>query len=134
MARTLGSAGTKTIISVKKKATAKDGLKNKASVSMEAKSGAKAKKSKGKLSTPEARREYQRRYYQLHKDKAKEYQRQYNLSHKKKVRGGRGKANFVCPREVVRGTFNTTDIMHAPVEKTLKILEKIISGERLFTM
>ena len=92
------------------------------------------KKGKGKLSTPEARREYQRRYYQMHKEKAKEYQRQYNLTHKKKARGGRGKANFVCPREVVRATFNTSDIMHAPVEKTLKILEKIISGERLFTM
>ena len=134
MARTSSSAGTKTKISSKKKATAKDGLKVKASGKTDARNGTKAKKGKGKLSTPEARREYQRRYYQLHKDKAKEYQRQHNLSHKKKVRGGRGKANFVCPREVVRGTFNTTDIMHAPVEKTLKILEKIISGERLFTM
>jgi hypothetical protein len=92
------------------------------------------RKGKGKLSTPEARREYQRRYYQVHKEKAKEYQRLYNLTHKKKARGGRGKANFVCPREVVRTTFNTSDIMHSPVEKTLKILEKIISGERLFTM
>jgi hypothetical protein len=94
----------------------------------------KRKRRKGKLSTPEARREYQRRYYQMHKEKAREYQRQYNLTHKKKAKGGRGKANFVCPREVVRATFNTSDIMHAPVEKTLKILEKIISGERLFTM
>ena len=99
--------------------------------------GAKSKgktKGKGKLSTPEARREYQRRYYQMHKEKAKEYQRQYNLTHKKKARGGRGKAGFMAPREVIRSTFNTADIMHAPVEKTLKILEKIISGERLFTM
>ena len=91
-------------------------------------------KGKGKLSTPEARREYQRRYYQMHKEKAKEYQRQYNLTHKKKARGGRGKASFVCPREVIRSTFNTSDIMHSPVEKTLKMLEKIINGERLFTM
>ena len=92
------------------------------------------KKRKGKLSTPEARREYQRRYYQMHKEKAREYQRQYNLTHKKKARGGRGKANFVCPREVIRQTFNTNDLMHSPVEKTLKMLEKIINGERLFTM
>ena len=89
---------------------------------------------KGKLSTAEARREYQRRYYQMHKEKAKEYQRQYNLTHKKKARGGRGKASFVAPREVVRTTYNTTDIMHSPVEKTLRILEKIINGERFFTM
>jgi hypothetical protein len=89
---------------------------------------------KSKLSTAEARREYQRRYYQMHKEKAKEYQRQYNLTHKKKARAGRGKSSFESSREVVRSTFNTADIMHAPVEKTLKMLEKIIKGERLFTM
>lgn len=88
----------------------------------------------GKLSTAEARREYQRRYYQMHKEKAKEYQRQYNLTHKKKARGGRGKSSFSAPREVVRQTYNTTDIMHSPVEKTIRILEKIIRGERFFTM
>jgi len=89
---------------------------------------------KAKLSTAEARREYQRRYYQLHKEKAKEYQRQYNLAHKKKLRSGRGKTGQVAPREVVRTTFNTADIMHSPVEKTIQILEKIIKGERFFTM
>ena len=87
-----------------------------------------------KLSTAEARREYQRRYYQMHKEKAKEYQRQYNLTHKKKARAARGRTPFTAPREVVRTTFNQTDIMHAPVEKTLRILEKIIKGERFFTM
>ena len=73
MARTPGSAGTKTKARAMKKTTAKDGLKIKASANVEAKTGTKAKKGKGKLSTPEARREYQRRYYQLHKDKAKEF-------------------------------------------------------------
>ena len=92
------------------------------------------RKTKSKLSTAEARREYQRRYYQMHKEKAKEYQRQYNLTHKKKARGGRGKAGFSASREVIRQTFNTSDLMHAPVEKTVKMLEKIIKGERLFTM
>lgn len=95
--------------------------------------GAEPGGKKGALSTAEARREYQRRYYQMHKEKAKEYQRQYNLTHKKKARG-RGKASFTCPREVVRSTFNTADIMHSPVEKTVRMLEKIIRGERLFTM
>jgi hypothetical protein len=88
---------------------------------------------RGQLSTAEARREYQRRYYQMHKEKAKEYQRLYNLTHKKK-RGGRGKANFTCPREATRMTFNTVDLMNSPVEKTIKMLEKIIAGDRLFTM
>lgn len=87
----------------------------------------------GNLSNAEARREYQRRYYQMHKEKAKEYQRQYNLTHKKKARIGRGKGSD-APREVIRTTFNTTDLMHSPVEKTLRMLEKIISGERFFTM
>ncbi len=91
-------------------------------------------KKKSRLSTAEARREYQRRYYQMHKEKAKEYQRQYNLTHKKKARAGRGKSSVVASREVVRSTFNTQDLMHSPVEKTLKMLEKIIKGERLFTM
>ena len=90
-------------------------------------------KRKSRLSTAEARREYQRRYYQMHKEKAKEYQRQYNLTHKKKARVGRGKSNMIASREVVRSTFNTADLMHSPVEKTLKMLEKIIKGERLFT-
>jgi hypothetical protein len=93
----------------------------------------KEEQKKSKLSTAEARREYQRRYYQMHKEKAKEYQRQYNLTHKKKARVGRGKG-AVASREVVRSTYNTADIMHAPVEKTIKILQKIIKGERLFTM
>lgn len=90
--------------------------------------------SRSSLSTAEARREYQRRYYQMHKEKAKEYQRQYNLTHKKKARGGRGRSSFTAPREVVRSTFNTSDLMHAPVEKTVKMLEAIIKGDRLFTM
>lgn len=34
----------------------------------------------------------------------------------------------------LKSTFNTHDIMHSPVEKTLKMLDKILTGERLFTM
>ncbi|GAB4326893.1 MAG: hypothetical protein Kow0074_21850 [Candidatus Zixiibacteriota bacterium] len=34
----------------------------------------------------------------------------------------------------LKSTFNTHDIMHSPVEKTLKMLDKILQGERLFTM
>lgn len=33
-----------------------------------------------------------------------------------------------------KSTFNTHDIMHSPVEKTIGMLDKILSGERLFTM
>ena len=115
-------------------ARTKKGTPAKSNTTTQAKTETKKTKRTGKLSTAEARREYQRRYYQMHKEKAKEYQRQYNLTHKKKARGGRGKSSFVAPREVVRSTYNTTDIMHSPVEKTLRILEKIIKGERFFTM
>ena len=75
----------------------------------------------GNLSNAEARREYQRRYYQMHKEKAKEYQRQYNLTHKKKARRGRGKGSDAA-REVIRTTVNTTDLMHSPVLKPQRIL------------
>lgn len=34
----------------------------------------------------------------------------------------------------LKSTFNTHDIMHSPVEKTVRMLDKILSGERLFTM
>jgi len=34
----------------------------------------------------------------------------------------------------LKSTFNTHDIMHSPVEKTLKMLDEILSGDRLFTM
>lgn len=98
-----------------------------------ASSSTSGRKRKGSFSTAEARREYQRQYYQMHKEKAKEYQRQYNLTHKKKAHG-RGKSSSDTPREVIRSTFNTVDLMHSPVEKTLKMIEKIINGERLFTM
>lgn len=37
-------------------------------------------------------------------------------------------------RSVFKSTFNTHDIMHAPVEKTIQMLDKILAGERLFTM
>ncbi len=97
----------------------------------------KPKRRKKKKMTPDeakkARAEYQRRYYLAHREKAREYQRLYNLTHKKKqrVKGANG-VEFV--REPEKTTFNTHDLMHAPVEKTLKMLEKIISGERFFTM
>lgn len=92
-----------------------------------------------KYKTPEeareARRDYQRKYYLAHKEKAKEYQRLYNLTHKKKQKAGIKGANGVeFIREKYKTTVNTHDLMHAPVEKTLKLLNDIIKGERFFTM
>jgi hypothetical protein len=96
----------------------------------------KPKRRKKKAMTPEeareARREYQRKYYLAHKEKAKEYQRLYNLTHKKKQRPKGAGVEYT--RDNVKGTYNTRDLMHAPVEKTLKMLEHIVSGRRYFTM
>ncbi|MBK7092074.1 MAG: hypothetical protein IPH59_10205 [bacterium] len=82
------------------------------------------------------RQEYQRQYYLAHREKAKEYQRQYNLLHKKKQRvpGAKGRNAMEFRRDSVKVTYNTHDIMHSPAEKTLKMLQKIISGEKMFTM
>ncbi|RJO58889.1 hypothetical protein C4546_04790 [Candidatus Parcubacteria bacterium] len=91
----------------------------------------KRRKHKGKLSTPEARREYQRRYYQLHKQKAKEYQRQYNLTHKKKNHPStRGKLGSRPNRQTV---FNAGDIMDSPPGKLEKRLSRILAAESDFT-
>jgi hypothetical protein len=46
----------------------------------------------------------------------------------------RRKEQLAILKDPFKGTFNTHDIMHSPVEKTIRMLEKIISGERLFTM
>jgi hypothetical protein len=86
------------------------------------------------LSTDKGRKEYQRRYYQTHKEKAKEYQREYNRTHKKKARIGRGTSNMLASREVVRITYNIDDLQEAPPEKTEKILRQILNRERMFTM
>ncbi|MFA6553156.1 MAG: hypothetical protein WCT27_01905 [Patescibacteria group bacterium] len=87
-----------------------------------------------KLSAAEARREYQRRYYQLHKEKAKEYQRQYNLTHKKKaLPGKRGGKKALAPREVIQATFNDADIMESYVGQTEKMVDGIIKRKRQFT-
>ncbi len=82
----------------------------------------------------EARRAYLRRYYEANKEKAREYQRRYNLMHKKKVRMAGRLAGANGLREPVRETFNASDIMQAPTEKSVKILQLILRGERYFTM
>ncbi len=81
----------------------------------------------------EERRDYQKRYYQEHKEKAKEYQRLYNLRHKKRKGKGR-RASFECPREAARMTYSAVDLMNSYGGKTERMLEQILSGDRLFTM
>ncbi len=68
---------------------------------------------------------------------------------RKSNKGGRPKGNAshlnstLKPGEVpdglptkyfIKSTFNTRDIMSSPVEKTISMINEILSGERLFTM
>ncbi len=63
----------------------------------------------------------------------REYQKEYSKVNKKKPKNNQG-TNGNAPRELIRTTFNTYDLMQSPVEKTIRMLEKIINGERFFTM
>ena len=88
---------------------------------------------KHNFKTPEGRREYQRRYYEEHKDHAQEYQRLYNLKHKKSTnRKGCRPPKLV--RETVKQYFTPSDIMHMPAERAAVVVQQILNGERWFTM
>lgn len=92
--------------------------------------------SKSSSKSLEHRRDYQREYYQRHKERAKEYQRRYALRQREeraKPRNGRD-PKFKAVREVIKRSYHTGDIMHAPTEKAIKMFEKIIKGERGFVM
>ena len=82
----------------------------------------------------EERRAYLRRYYEANKEKAREYQRRYNLTHKKKVRLAGRLIGAGGVREAVRETFNASDIMQSPTEKSARIIQLILKGERYFTI
>jgi hypothetical protein len=92
-------------------------------------------KGKGKLGNAEARREYQRQYYLAHKGKAKEYSRLYHRQHSKKGGNNRNrKANIKWKRETTQMTFTQHDLMDIHDDKAARTINKILSGERLFTM
>lgn len=77
------------------------------------------------------RQEYQAKYYAAHRGTAKEYQRDYNLRFKKHRGPGAGGKNAIeSHRPPTRTTYHHSDIMHAPVEKTLKMLTGILAGEK----
>ena len=82
----------------------------------------------------EERRAYLRRYYEANKEKAREYQRRYNLMHKKKARLAGRLAGAGHNREAVRETFHASDIMQSPPEKSVRIIQLILKGDRYFTI
>ncbi len=84
------------------------------------------------LETLEQKRAKRRAHYKANKEELKAYQREYSKTHKRKPRTGHGKSGNEMPRELVRITYTSSDIVHAPPEKSLKILEMIIQGKVLF--
>lgn len=76
--------------------------------------------------------DYHTAYYLAHREKAKEYARQWNLLQKKKPKKQR--SALKRERFVTHDVYNAHDLMHSPAEKTLKMLQKIIAGERAFTV
>ncbi len=86
------------------------------------------------LTPAEKRKEYLRRYYREHRDKAREYQRRYNITYRKKQRVGAGPKGDLVPRQKVQNMYTVSDIMQSPAEKAVKIIDMICRGERSFTM
>jgi hypothetical protein len=79
----------------------------------------------------QARQEYQKAYYQLHKEKAKAYQHIYNLTHKK-AKGSRGRHYlYTFPRERQAKQTEVTryDFQHCPAEKMAGLFDQITGYE-----
>lgn len=85
----------------------------------------------------ETRREYQATYYQAHKEKCREYQRDYNKNHKKKAKHGSTiKSNPVRPREAVKISYNSCELMDRYMcgDKLADLCNKILARERTFSI
>lgn len=82
------------------------------------------------------RKEYQRKYYQENREKARAYQKKYQEEHsKKRTQQGknlRGTTNQ--KREEIKKILTHHDIMYAPTEKSQKMLEDVLKGERFLIM
>ncbi|MBU0984507.1 MAG: hypothetical protein KKA42_11590 [candidate division Zixibacteria bacterium] len=80
------------------------------------------------------RREYFREYYRKNRERAREYQREYSLRYRRKARPISTAGRPMGARQAIRGTYTITDIMRSPTEKTVRMLEGILNGDRHFTM
>ena len=80
--------------------------------------------------TPEHRKEYQRKYYQEHKDKAHEYQRTYNAkkrAEKRRKRKLNTRIKFAGPEPIL-----PQNLAHLTAEQILRIFNKVKSGKAVF--
>ena len=73
------------------------------------------------------RRQYLREYYAANRDRLIEYQREYAARHRRKQR--------VLPSRLdVKRTLTPRDIMQATTDKSVRLINSILRGERYFTM
>lgn len=79
------------------------------------------------------RREYQRKYYATHKEKAKEYQRQYNMTHKKSsrrlLRGGQS-SDSTQPRRRLSDGVTASAILHSP--NPVNMINAVLAGRTVY--
>lgn len=83
--------------------------------------------------TLEGRSEYQKRYYQEHKDEIRKYQKEYYQEHKKKLKGGK-KKRYTAPRPPYKETYNSNDLQLSFAEKLEKTLTHILNRTRYYTI
>ena len=90
-----------------------------------------------KLSTLKGRQEYNRTYYQLHKEKAKEYQRKYSRGKRNSTTRGHpnGKIRKKIPykKEVIKSSYSGNSLQHLTVNKLIKVVNMIINSEVVYT-
>lgn len=75
-----------------------------------------------------SRKEYLRQYYLRNKEKARAYQRLYNLKHRKKIDSSR--LQLLHEREPIQQTYTIRDIAFSTTEKSIKMINNILSNER----
>ena len=71
-------------------------------------------------------REYQKRYYHAHKEKAAAYQKIYG----QKVRRSAKKEKVAKPKLA----FNSSTFVHAPTEKSIRMIEWVLSGKAVMVL
>lgn len=79
------------------------------------------------------KKEYQRAYYQAHKEEAKEYQREYARTHKKSIQGRNKKTWTKCGREDIRQVYTAMDIGKMSPEKLVRVIDRMSRGEAFIT-
>ena len=80
--------------------------------------------------TNQDRRDYQKKYYRAHREKAKAYQREYTKKHKRR---GVPKGQFP-DQGIPKRCLSLSDLTKAPTRRFERQLKAILSETMFFTM